>query len=101
MVQAAWHGNGNGKCDILNTEQMETPRKKEAKKDQHKPIQLPERMERNKEKPVRSAQSTVGVKTPGKVGKQGMTEAAERKARREGRPEPEPMKPAPGKGRQS
>lgn len=80
---------------------MMTPGKNGKDKDEHDPIQLPERMERPKEKQVRSAQSTVGVKTPGKVGKQGMTEAAERKARREDKPAPTPKKPSPGKGRQS
>ncbi len=53
----------------------------------HGAIPMPEHLDRTK-KPdmVRRSQSTVGTKTPGKGGKMDMSEAAERKARRDKKP---------------
>ncbi|HRN36433.1 MAG TPA: hypothetical protein PLV70_07845 [Flavobacteriales bacterium] len=48
-----------------------------------KVIILPEHLPEHKHRRFRRAQDTVGMKTPGQRHKGGMSEAAERKARRE------------------
>jgi len=71
---------------------METTDKKtsSAPRRVHGAIPMPEHLDRTK-KPemVRRSQSTVGTKTPGKGKKKDMSEAAERKARRDEKPEKE------------
>ncbi|MBZ0205476.1 MAG: hypothetical protein K8H89_04070 [Flavobacteriales bacterium] len=66
---------------------METTQKRTITdpKKEHDAIPLPEHFDRErKPKGGHRSQSTAGTKTPGKVGKEGLSEAAERKARRDG-----------------
>jgi len=56
----------------------------EPREDEPKAIPLPERMERSGSDDEKRPQRTVGTETPGKKGHKDMSEAAERKARREG-----------------
>lgn len=59
--------------------------KKDGEEEEELVIPLPEHMPvRGSKGKVRRAQSTVGIKTPGRKRKAAMSEAAERKARREG-----------------
>ncbi len=74
-----------GKGVIQLPEHMPVPAAKEDEEGkEEQAIQLPEQMpKRGGKKKVRRAQSTVGIKTPGRKRKVAMSEAAERKARRE------------------
>lgn len=56
----------------------------EPREEEPKAIPLPERMERTGRDGGKRPQRTVGSETPGKKGHKDMSEAAERKARREG-----------------
>ena len=58
--------------------------KDEASKSEHGAIPLPEHMDRPAKGPGNRPQTTAGGKTPGREGKRDMSEAAERKARRDG-----------------
>jgi len=75
-----------GKGVIQLPEHMPMPVAKEDEEGKEEQvIQLPEHMPTpSDKKKVRRAQSTVGIKTPGRKRKAAMSEAAERKARREG-----------------
>lgn len=75
-----------GKGVIQLPEHMPIPVAKEDEEGKEEQvIQLPEHMPTpSDKKKVRRAQSTVGIKTPGRKRKAAMSEAAERKARREG-----------------
>lgn len=60
-----------------------TDKKPSPPEEEHKAIPLPERMDRPGDQGNRP-QRTAGSRTPGKKGHKDMSEAAERKARREG-----------------
>lgn len=58
-------------------------KKEEPRKTEHGAIPLPEHMDRSDKKAGNRPQTTAGTHTPGKEGKKDMSEAAERKARRD------------------
>ena len=58
--------------------------KDEARKGEHGAIPLPEHMDRSKPTSGNRPQTTAGTKTPSDVKRRDMSEAAERKARRDG-----------------
>ena len=64
---------------------METTdnRKPESGSDEHAAIKLPEQMDRSNVGTGRTPQSTAGTKTPSPHKRRDMSEAAERKARRD------------------
>ena len=64
---------------------METTDKKQEDplKREHGAIPLPEHMDRSTKKEGNRPQATAGTHTPGNTGRRDMSEAAERKARRD------------------